>query len=182
EPVEPKISWDLVPEWGVAPFQRGPPRDQFAVGRGLGIRADMSTGHKNRRRRARALAPRPAHRAFSSRLAVRKTPARWIWLLVDSAPLCPAPNLQVSSFRVSGSPISNLPLAILQLPILPVPFSPIQQALDRRKVSLDTRVATLPKQLDLEMTQPKMTLIKMTLIKVMLKTIRTADSTLEWQV
>lgn len=173
EPAEPKISWDSAPEWRVTPFQRAPARDQFAVGRGLGIRADMSTGHRSRRRRARALALRPAHRVFSAGLAARTTPARWIWRPVDSRPLCPASNLQVSSFRVSSAPISNLPVAILQLPILPVPFSPIQQALDRRKVSVGARVSTLPGLLD-----PGMTLPKMTLIKVMLKTIRTPDSTL----
>src|SRR5216684_646244 len=84
EPVEPKISRDLAPESAAAPFRRGPARDQFAVGRSLGIRADTSTRHRSRRRRARALATRPADRVFSAGLAARtKEPGRLIWLPVD---------------------------------------------------------------------------------------------------
>ena len=165
EPVGSKISQALALESAAAPFRRGPARDQFAVGRSLGIRADKSTRHRSRRRRARALATRPADRVFSAGLAARtKKPGGLIWLPVDWALLCSAPNFRVSSF-----PVSNPPAAIPPLLILPVPFSPVPQALDRRKVSLGAMVSPLRKRLDLEMT----------LIKMMLKKIRTADSTLE---
>src|ERR1019366_1190143 len=84
EPIEPKVSRDLARESAAAPFRRGPARDQSAVGRWLGIRADTSTRHRSRRRRARALATRPADRVFSAGLAGRtKRPGRQIWLPVD---------------------------------------------------------------------------------------------------
>ena len=170
EPVESKASGDSAPEWGVAPFQRGPARDQFAVGRDPGIPADTSTGHRSHHRRSRASATRPAHRGFSPGLAastlasMTKKPGRRISLPVDSAPLCSVP-----SFRVSSFPVSNLPVAIPPFPILQVLFSPVPQALDRQKASLGARILPLPKQLDLEMT----------LIKMTLKKIRTEDLTLE---
>jgi len=71
EPVELKVSRDLAPESAAAPFRRGPARDQFSVGQGLGIRAGTSTLHKSCRRRARALAKRQAGRVFSAGLAGR---------------------------------------------------------------------------------------------------------------
>ena len=175
EPVDSKISQALALESAAAPFRRGPERDQFAVGRSLGIRADTSTGHRSRRRRARALATRPAGRVFSARLAPRtlaartKKPGHLIWMPLDSVPLCSAP-----SFRVSSFPVSNLPVSIPPLPILPVPFSPIPQALDRRKVSLGARASPLPKQLDLGMI-----LTEMALTKTVRKMIQAAASTLE---
>src|SRR5437660_2490902 len=175
EPIESKVLRGLALESAAAPSQRGPARDQFGVGRSLGIRADTSTRHRSRRWRARALATPPAGRVFSAGLVARtlalrtKQPGRLIWPPVDSALLCPVP-----SFRVSNFPVSNFPAAILPVPILPVPFSPVQQALDRRKASMGARASTLPKQFDLGMT-----LIKMPLIKMMRKMIWTADSTLE---
>jgi len=160
EPVELKVSRDLAPESAAAPFRRGPARDQFSVGQGLGIRAGTSTRRRNLRRRARALAKRPAGRVFSAGLAGRtEKPGRLIWLPVEAAPLC-----SVSNFRVSSFPAA----------ILPVPFSPVPQAPDRRKVLVGARASTLPKQLDLEMT-----LTKMIPTKRMRKVIQTADSTLE---
>src|SRR5260370_28539605 len=137
EPVELKVSRDLAPKSAAAPFRRGPARDQFEVGRGPGIQADRSTRRRNRRRRARALAKRPAGRVFSAGLAGRtEKPGRLLWLPVAAAPLCPVSNSRGSSFPAA---------------ILPVPFSPVPQAPDRRKVFVGARASTLPKQPDLEM-------------------------------
>src|ERR1700674_173926 len=103
EPDESKVSRDVAPESAAAPFQRGPARDQFAVGRSLGMRAGTSTRHRSRLRRARALATRPADRGFSPGLGARmKKPGRRIWLLVGSVLFCPVPNFRVSSFPVSN--------------------------------------------------------------------------------
>ena len=158
EPAALKASWDLAPESAAAPYRRGPARDQSAVGRWLGIRADTSTRHRSRRRRARALATRPVDCVFSAGLDGRmKGPGREIRLPVDPALLC-----SVSSFPVVLPPV----------PILPVPFSPVPQVPDRRKVLLGAQVSNLPKQLE-----PKMTLTNLTMM--MLKKMRTADSTLE---
>src|SRR5437660_5989541 len=146
EPIESKVLRGLALESAAAPSQRGPARDQFAVGRSLGIRADTSTRHRSRRRPARALATPPAGRVFSAGLAARtpagrtKEPGRLTWLPVDSAPLCSPPSFRSSSFSVS-----NFPAAILPVPILPVPFSPVPQARDRRMVSMGARASTLPK-------------------------------------
>ena len=155
EPAESKASRDLAPEPAAgaavgAPFRRGPTRDQSAVGRWPGIRADTSTRHRSHRRRARALAPRPEDRVFSVDVDGRtKRPGHQIRLPVDPLLLCPVPNFLV--------------------PSLPVPLSPVPQAPDRRKVLAGARVSNLPKQLDPGII----------LTKLVLKKMRTADSTLE---
>lgn len=140
ERLEPKLSQDLALESVAAPCQRGPARDQSAVGRWPGIRADTSRRHRSRRWQARAPAKRPAGRVFFAGLAGRTTrrrkrPGRQIRRPVDLALVCPVLNFSV--------------------PILPVPLSPVPQEQGRRKVLLGARVSDLPKQLEPKTTPTK---------------------------